>query len=125
MCTGKKELLLDLPMVSDEMEVLYCVFDIIVLDGETVTHLPLYQRHQKLQHALRYKQESVPLEGGQTVITGRVVPILPNQAEPPMPGYAPSALWSMKGCSVQDIMVRAPALLGMREEILGVQGLAS
>ena len=92
-------------MVSDEMEVLYCVFDIIVLDGHTITHLPLAHRHQKLQHALRYKRDSVLLEGGQTVITGRVVPILPDQGELPIPGYAQSAMWSVKGHTVQHIMV--------------------
>jgi hypothetical protein len=108
-CVGET-VMLDMPMLADELEVLYCVFDIIVLDGETLIHLPLYQRHQKLQHALRATRESVPLEHGQTVITGRVVAILPDQAEPPVPGYPRSSTWSMCGRTIQDIMVRSSLL---------------
>lgn len=93
-------------MVSDELEVLYCLFDIVVLDGETLTHLPLLQRHQKLQQAVRPAPESTLLEGGQTVITGRLVVILPDPPEPPIPGYARSAAWSARGRSAQDIVVR-------------------
>jgi hypothetical protein len=98
-------------MLSDELEVLYCVFDIIVLDDENLTHLPLCLRHQKLQHALRAMQESVPLEQGQTVITGRVVAILPDPPEPPIPGYPRSSTWSMRGHTVQDIVVSTVFLL--------------
>lgn len=96
-----------MPMITDELEVLYCVFDIVVLDGETVAHLPLSQRHQKLQHALRRVDDSIPLEGGQTAITGRVVTIIPGHPEPPIPGYARSATWSMRGSTAQDIVVRS------------------
>ena len=110
------------------MEVLYCVFDIMVLDGHTITHLPLAERHTKLQHALRCKRDSVPLEGGRTVITGRVVPILPDQQEGPIPGYARSAMWSVKGHTIQHIVVRPPPsgsridreVLSIRDYFLGL-----
>lgn len=102
---ANKTVALDMPMVSDELEVLYCVFDIVVLDGETIANLPLSQRHQKLQHALRNMQDGVKLADGQTVITGRVVKILPDRLEPPIPGYPRSSTWSMRGRMVQDIVV--------------------
>lgn len=92
-------------MVAEELEVLYCVFDIVVVDGRNLSKLPLRERHTVLAHALRdAPPEGVPLEGGATAITGRIVTVLPGQ-KPSLPSHPNSALWSVAGDSVQAIMV--------------------
>jgi ATP-dependent DNA ligase len=101
---------LDVPMVADELEVLFCVFDVVVVDGRNLLRLPLRERHVELAGALKPAPEAgIPLEGGATAITARLVTILPDQ-QPALPSHPKSALWSVHGTSAQAIVVRLQPL---------------
>jgi hypothetical protein len=93
----------------EHLEILFVVFDIVYLDGEVLKALPLRIRLEKLASALKVApKQGIVLEGGQTAITGRIVPVLPDSAGELVPGFPPSQLWSVSGSRAADIQVGCP-----------------
>jgi hypothetical protein len=98
---------LEQPILPEEVEIVFCVFDIVYINGHCLTKLPLRLRHEHLAAALTVApEEGVELEGGKTPTTARLVPIVPHTTGPVVPGCAASADWSVRGSCVQDVVVR-------------------
>ena len=93
-------------MMPEDIEIVFCIFDILYLDGERLTTLPLRERHARLRTALRDAPAAgCALHGGATPIAARLVRVLPGATVPLLPGCPASVLWSVMGTSVRDIQV--------------------
>lgn len=94
-------------MLPEEVQLVFCLFDILHLDGEPLAKLPLRIRHEKLAAAIKAAPTAgVVLENGETAIKARLLPILPGNGAPLMPGSAASAAWSVRGSTAADVVVR-------------------
>jgi hypothetical protein len=95
------------PVVPEEMELVYIVWDVIYLNGESIAALPLRERHARLREVMRQAPATgVEIEGGQTPMTARLVPLVPGATEPLLPGSDASMRWSVEGVSAADVQVR-------------------
>eukprot|EP00892_Ulva_mutabilis_P006390 jgi/Ulvmu1/4122/UM019_0101.1 len=83
-------------LLAEDVEIVYCAFDLLQHDGASVAHEPLARRHELLRRALApCPAGGCALQGGRTAITGRVVPIVPGSA-PLVPGCPASQFWSVR-----------------------------
>jgi len=83
-------------LLAEDVEIVYCVFDLLQHDGHSIAHEPLQRRHELLRQAISpCPVEGCALQDGKTAITARVVPILPG-SEPLVPACPASQFWSVR-----------------------------
>lgn len=66
------------------MQLMFIAFDILMVDGKTITHLPLSERQKYLASAVVDSgQDGMALrDGTQSGVTGQLLPLLPNKVLP-------------------------------------------
>ncbi|KAK9834174.1 hypothetical protein WJX81_005346 [Elliptochloris bilobata] len=97
------------PRVRD-LEVVYVAFDVLYCDGQSVINRPLVERHQLLNRLVSAAPaEGYPL-GPATVVTGRVIKLLPGQ---PLPAGMPG---SRHATDLEDIQDMFEEVLRVKEE---------
>lgn len=94
-------------LLAEEVEIVYCVFDLLQYDGHSIAHEPLQRRHELLRQAIvPCPVEGWVLQSGKTAVTARVVPILPG-SQPLVPGCPASQFWSVQIRTAAELLVRA------------------
>lgn len=93
-------------LLAEDVEIVYCVFDLLQHDGHSIAHEPLQRRHELLRQAIvPCPVEGCALQSGKTAVTARVVPILPG-SQPLVPGCPSSQFWSVRIRTAAELLVR-------------------
>lgn len=97
-------------LLAEDVEIMYCVFDLLQHDGRSVAHEPLEVRQQLLRQAIApCVAGGCVLQRGATAVMARVVPVLPGR-EALVPGCPASQFWSVQIRTAAELLVRAPIL---------------
>lgn len=94
-------------LLAEEVELIYCAFDLLQCDGRSIAHEPLRVRHELLRKVISpCAEDGWALQEGRTAVTGRVVAILPGSV-PLLPGCPASQFWSVRIKTAAEMLVRA------------------